>query len=117
MKQEFIDQMKKKLLAQREQILESLASQSDDFKKLVSTVESGDVVDIASDAIDRTMLDSLGAQDAERLQQIDNALARILQGTYGLCLKCGKEIPKARLEVLPYAFLCINCKTQEERSR
>ncbi|MCR5288581.1 MAG: TraR/DksA family transcriptional regulator [Treponema sp.] len=115
MEKEFVEQMKEKLTAQRDQILASLASQSDDMKNLVSPVESGDEADKASDVVDRTMLDSLGAQDANRLQLINNALVRIQRGTYGLCLKCNKEIPKERLEVLPYAFLCINCKNQEER--
>lgn len=115
MKQEQIEQMKKKLIAQRDEILDSLAEQSDEFKKLVSSVESGDEVDIASDAVSRSMLDSLGAQDALRLQLINNALVRMQQGKYGLCLKCGKEIPKTRLEAIPYAFLCVSCKAQEER--
>jgi RNA polymerase-binding transcription factor DksA len=40
---------------------------------------------------------------------------RIEQGKYGLCLKCGKRIPQERLEAIPYAFLCINCKSDDER--
>jgi RNA polymerase-binding protein DksA len=115
MEKEFIAEMKQKLIVQRNLILDSLAGQNEDFKKLVETVEAGDVVDMASDVVDRTMLDALGTQDANRLQLINNALARIERGTYGLCLKCNKEIPRARLEALPYAFLCIECKNKEER--
>jgi len=115
MDKKFIDEVKKNLLEQRATILASLEGQSDDMKKLVKSVEAGDVVDIASDAVDRTMLDSLGAQDYTRLQQIDSALDRIRQGKYGLCLKCGKEIPQARLKALPYAVMCIDCTAAEER--
>ena len=50
MKQSFIDEMKKELIAQRKTILESLAGQSDEMKELVKTVESGDEADVASDA-------------------------------------------------------------------
>ncbi len=54
----------------------------------------------------------LGALDSEArvtVQQIDNALLSIKKGTYGVCEKCGKPISEARLEVLPYATLCIEC--------
>jgi RNA polymerase-binding transcription factor DksA len=47
---------------------------------------------------------------------INNALDRIKQGSYGKCLKCGQEIPQERLEAIPYAFMCIQCQTHNERS-
>ena len=115
MDQKFIENVKKNLLTQRKTILESLAGQSDDMKKLVKSAEAGDVIDVASDAIDRTLLDSLGSQDAQRLQLIDSALDRIQLGKYGLCIKCGKEIPQQRLKALPYALMCVNCASAEER--
>lgn len=115
MEKEFVEKMKEQLKIQKQQILESLAGQSDDMKQLVKTVESGDEADVASDAIDRTLLTALGAQDAKRLQQIDSALDRIYQGKYGRCLKCGKEIPSERLETLPYALMCVPCASAEER--
>lgn len=111
----FLASMKERLLEQRRTLLASLADQSEDMKGLVKTVESGDEADVAADVIDRTLLTALGTQDANRLQQIDNALDRINQNTYGLCLKCGKEIPQERLEVLPYALMCISCASEEER--
>lgn len=114
MEKEFIEQQKKKLIEQRNTILESLSSQSEEMKRLMSATESGDEADVASDVIDRTLLDSLGSQDAQRLQLIENTLQRMNQGKYGLCMKCGKEIPQARLEAMPYAALCIECKSKEE---
>ena len=84
---------------------------------MVSKVESGDEIDVASGAVDRNMLDSLNAQDANRLTLINNALLRIQQGKYGLCLQCGKAIPEARLEALPYAFMCIDCASKAEKRR
>jgi len=115
MEQAFLDSMKEKLTEQKKTILASLADQSDDMKNLVKTVESGDEADVAADVIDRNLLTALGTQDAKRLQQIDSALERIYQGKYGKCIKCGKEIPQERLEVLPYALMCIGCASSEER--
>lgn len=115
MEQAFLDNMKTKLLEQKNTILESLAGQSEDMKDLVKTVESGDEADVAADVIDRTLLTALSTQDANRLQLIENALDRINQNRYGRCLKCGKEIPRERLEVIPYALMCITCASAEER--
>jgi len=111
----FTEEMKKELKEQKQTILASLADQSDDMRELVKTVESGDEADVAADAIDRTLLTSLGAQDANRLQQINNALERIYQGKYGRCVMCQKEIPQERLKALPYALLCVGCASAQER--
>ena len=67
MEQSFIDEMKEALKTQRSEILKSLATQNDDMKNLIKTVESGDEVDIASDAIEGTLLDALGAQDSKQV--------------------------------------------------
>ncbi|NCC65229.1 MAG: hypothetical protein EOM15_11300 [Spirochaetia bacterium] len=45
----------------------------------------------------------------QRINRLDNALKRIEQGTYGLCIRCGKEIPEGRLEQVPEALLCVQC--------
>lgn len=115
MEQSFIEEMKNELIAQRNTIIESLAEQSDEMKDLIKTVESGDEADVASDAIDRTLLTALGAQSAKKLQGINNALDRIHQGKYGYCLRCGKEIPKERLRIIPFAPMCIQCTNAEEK--
>ncbi|TMK86397.1 MAG: TraR/DksA family transcriptional regulator [Actinobacteria bacterium] len=51
------------------------------------------------------------------VERIDKALAKIEDGTYGVCDRCGKPIEKARLKYLPYANLCIKDKQAEERVR
>lgn len=115
MDQSFIEKMEQEMLKQKKTILVALAEQSDDMKGLIKTVESGDEADVASDQIDRTLLDAIGSQDAKRLQAIDNAIERIHQGKYGRCLKCGKDIPEPRLEAVPWAVMCVNCASAEER--
>ena len=51
----------------------------------------------------------------QRLCEIDDALAKIDGGTYGLCERCGKEIPPRRLEVLPFATLCVPCQSLADK--
>ena len=113
----FIESIQEKLKTERSEIVRSLSAQSDDMKNLIKPQESGDEVDVASDAIDRNLLDSIGAKDAERLNMIDSALERIRLGRYGICISCGKEIPKERLEVLPYTVMCVNCASAAELKR
>jgi len=48
------------------------------------------------------------------LAEVREALARLDNGTYGLCQACGEAIDPARLEVLPYASLCLRCKARAE---
>ena len=49
------------------------------------------------------------------LDQVERALKKIEEGTYGVCASCGKSIEAARLKALPHASLCISCKRKEER--
>ncbi len=58
------------------------------------------------------VVDSLGESIREELKLIDNAIARIENGTYGTCSQCGEKITKARLEALPYTELCIDCASE-----
>ncbi len=51
------------------------------------------------------LLNSAG-RDSEQLEQIEAALARVSRGTYGICDMCGQEIPKSRLDAIPWALLC-----------
>ena len=73
------------------------------------------IADAASGTYDRELDYSLegGAETVVRL--IDDALARIEAGTYGTCVSCGAQIPPERLEAMPWATLCIDCKRKEER--
>lgn len=115
MEKAFVDKVEKELLEQKKVIMQSLSVQSEDYKKIMEEAAPGDEVDIASDVIDGKMLETLGTQDSMRLEQINNALERIRKGTYGICLVCKKEIPRERLEAIPYAFMCISCKSRDER--
>ncbi|MDR2741534.1 MAG: TraR/DksA family transcriptional regulator [Treponema sp.] len=115
MDQELVVRMEKSLTNLKMEIIANLVSSNEDFKEIVEGMDPKDLADIASDDIDRKMIEALGSQDLKRLKLIDSALTRIQQGKYGLCVKCGKRIPQERLEAIPYALMCIECKTAEER--
>ncbi|QQO08946.1 TraR/DksA family transcriptional regulator [Breznakiella homolactica] len=115
MDQTFVQRMDKSLTDLKSEIISNLMTSNDDFKEIVEGMDPKDFADIASDDIDRKMIEAIGSQDLKRLRLIDSALTRIQQGKYGLCMKCGKRIPQNRLEAIPYALMCIECKTADER--
>ena len=115
MEQDFNEKMKQKLLDMKKELLVSLAANDADFRQIAESMEARDSIDIAADDIDRKMLETVGIKNYNQLKLIDSALDRIQQNKYGLCVKCGKKINPERLEAIPYALLCINCKTEEER--
>jgi DnaK suppressor protein len=58
---------------------------------------------------------SLAANSRDLLSQVERALQRLDDGTYGVCESCGNPIGKARLQAFPRATLCVSCKQREER--
>jgi len=112
---EFIGKMEKTLLDLKRDIISKLLIGNEDFKEIVEAMDPKDLADVASDDIDRKMIEAVGSQEMKRLRMIDSTLTRIQQGKYGLCIKCGKKIPHERLEAIPYALMCIECKTVEEK--
>ena len=72
--------------------------------------------DSAAGTLDREIDYTLEEHSEQVLGQIDAALVRIEDGTYGTCTNCGKPIPEDRLEARPWASLCIDCQRAAERS-
>jgi len=112
---DFVAKMEKTLSEMKNEILANLAASNEDFREIVDALDPKDLADIASDDIDRKMIEALGSQEVKRLGLIDSALTKIKQGKYGICMKCGKKIPQERLEAIPYALMCIECKTADEK--
>src|SRR5947209_3679368 len=75
---------------------------------------SGDSADAAFDASGEELSSQLAELEAKELSQVERALLRLKQGTYGLCEGCGCKIPVARLNALPYSTLCIKCQREME---
>ncbi len=80
-----------------------------------TTYQDNHLGDIATATFDREMASTLEENSVHVLAEIDAALARIDEGTYGLCVRCGKPIGQERLEALPWATLCIDDKRKQER--
>jgi RNA polymerase-binding protein DksA len=112
---DFINRMETSLTALKSEIIDNLITSNQDFREIMEGMDSKDVADIASDDIDRKMIEAIGTQELKRLKLIESALTRIKQGKYGYCIKCCKRIPQDRLIAIPYALMCIECKSEDER--
>jgi RNA polymerase-binding protein DksA len=73
------------------------------------------LADSATATLNREIDYTLEENAEHVLQAINEALERIDEGTFGTCRRCGKPIAEERLEAIPYANRCIDCKRLEER--
>ena len=74
-----------------------------------------DIVDRANNAYNRELMFSLSDNERATLLQIENALARMDEGSYGRCANCGQTINVLRLEAVPWARFCIDCQELAEK--
>ena len=75
---------------------------------------SGDWIDQSSQESDLHVRLALKQTDSKRLRAIEQAIHRIDQGTYGICMECENEIAPARLEAVPWTRVCIDCKAKQQ---
>lgn len=73
--------------------------------------------DIGSDNFDQEFALSLAEVGSGRIREVEEALEKIENGTYGVCEECGSRITKKRLEAIPYAALCIDCANKKSQKR
>ncbi|MCF6206770.1 MAG: RNA polymerase-binding protein DksA [Sulfurovum sp.] len=112
--QEELEMFKNKLLDRRAQIEKNLTSTTLELKEM-RDLELNDEGDYAA-ASAETMVDSaIMEQQRKELAEIDLALDKIKNGTYGICEMCEEPIGKARLEVKPFARFCITCREINEK--
>ena len=116
----FTKAQKEKLLQLRDAMVDSMAGVAQDT--LRSRAEGSEAsafgmhqADAGSDAYDRDFALSLLSQEQDALYEIDQALKRIEMGTYGICEMSGKQIPRARLEAIPFARFTVECQSQLEK--
>ena len=79
-------------------------------------VSQGDPIDKASADAEADLEIRLHQTDGRLLRAIEEALARIRQGTFGVCEACGQPIAKARLRAVPWTRHCLSCKKGQERA-
>ena len=73
-----------------------------------------DMAELGSDDADQELTLSLMGSEKDALEQIDGALKRIEDGSFGQCEECGMKIPESRLDAIPYAARCVQCASQQE---
>jgi DnaK suppressor protein len=107
-----IEDMKQVLLQEKQEILRGIRRGAAEETPL-----AGDLVDQSSNLSEREMELELAEHDRERLLEIEEAIQRISENTYGICLESGEEIPFDRLKAVPTAKYTIRCQEMLERRR
>ncbi len=118
-----IDEIRRRLEAERAELEERIEEiEANVFEKTQSDLsgEAGfdeDFADAGTATFDRERELSIQNNVRDLIGQIDRAISRIDEGTYGTCERCGRPIDAPRLKALPHALLCMDCKRREERAR
>ena len=107
-----IDELRTLLLKERELILKGIRTGASSEAAM-----GGDLVDQSTDLSEREMELELAEHDREKLLEIEDALHRIKDATYGICLESGEEIPYERLKAVPTAKYTVRCQEMLERRR
>jgi DnaK suppressor protein len=105
----------KSLLGRRSDLRKKLQGELADLRNFKAADSTGDSADAAFETGSDEMASQLAEFDARELHQIERALSRLKQGTYGICEVCQAKIPVARLNALPYTSLCIECQRDMEK--
>ncbi len=114
---------KEKLLALRARLRGDVNQMADAALNKNRSQANGDLssmpihmADIGSDNFEQEFTLSLMQSEEGTLDQIEAALERIEDGVYGQCEECGSRIPKARLNAIPFATLCVKCASQAQET-
>lgn len=103
----------KTLLSRRGELRKRLGMELDDLSRGKSN-QTGDAADAAFDSSGEEIASQLAELESKELAQVERAVRRLKQGTYGKCEVCSTKIPVARLNALPYSTLCIKCQRDME---
>ncbi|HVD42952.1 MAG TPA: TraR/DksA C4-type zinc finger protein [Gaiellaceae bacterium] len=115
------DRFREALLEERTRVEAAIQNLHDENPGTLSedageeTAYDNHLADTATETYDRELDYTLEENSEHVLADIDAALKRITEGTYGICTNCGEPIAVERLEALPWATLCIDCKRDRER--
>jgi DnaK suppressor protein len=104
----------KSLMGRRAELRKRLGMELQDLGLKKESSTAGDSADAAFDSTGEEMASALAELEAKELQQIERAIQRLRQGSYGVCEICSVRIPVMRLNALPYSTLCIKCQREVE---
>ena len=108
-----LSKLKDELLRKRAEILAASTGTRPLPASMDVNSRQGDLADQASGNNEVHIQLKLKQTDAKILQAIEEALARMEKGTYGICRDCGEPIALARLEAIPWTRVCITCKQKQ----
>ena len=121
MKKKDLEHFKQLILSKRQEMLEEMGTiQETTLSNTVKEASGSDstysthMADQGTDAQEREKAFYYASRDHKYLQYLNEALVRIENGTYGICLSCGEEIPYERLEAVPITQHCVPCKVKEK---
>jgi len=113
---------KKAIMTRKEELLEDIKHISEDTLKKSQKEASGDIsgytyhmADVATDTYDREFSLGLASNERKVLYELEDALKKIEEGTFGVCEDCKCLITKTRLKAIPHARLCVKCQEKKER--
>ncbi len=111
-----LENIKKMLIKEKIEILERMAKKQGAHLELQESHSKGDLADQAAALEIQRIKSALSSIERQRLQNIDNALKKIEEGTYGICAECGELIDERRLMVKPFAIYCVKCREKKEKN-
>lgn len=112
-----IMEKREKLLREMDLLKESGLNSSQKESSGENSSYSFHMADQGTDTMEREKAFLFASREGNFLYHLEQALERIEKGDYGNCISCGEEINHERLEAVPHARLCINCKSKEERAK
>ena len=117
-----LSELEQHLLAERRKIMKDMGHLENTVLKVNQRDSSGDLsgysfhmADAGTDAMEREKAFLFASAEGRLLLEVNDALRRLYNGTYGICELCEKPIARARLDAMPYTRLCVSCKEKEEK--
>ena len=108
------DALKKRLLTKQEELLRVVSRSEHDGREADEEVTQ-DIADKAANSYTKEFLFHQSDENRRLLQLVNEALNRMQEGTFGLCVACGKEVQPKRLEAVPWARHCIECQEKQDK--
>lgn len=123
MRKSDLEKFKIRLIEKRKALLDEMSGLNTQFDTTLKE-STGDLsshsyhmADQGTDAMEREMAFMMSSKSGRLVYHIDEALRRIEDGSYGKCFSCEKQISIPRLNAVPHASFCIECKSAEEQTK
>ena len=111
-----LEYYRKKLQAKREELLKIIA-RTEEEGRAADDDPTVDLADKAANSYTKEFLFTQTNNDRFILQLVEDALKRVRENTFGMCVSCQEEVQQKRLEAVPWARHCITCQEKQERGQ